>query len=95
MLRPMLRLERHQLGPRVYVLGRRIHEYQLGLAILLLLAVGALPDWVKPDDEWSFAAIAAAWLVAKDWRDAFPSQRDTAAWRLGFHRRPDADRRPR
>jgi hypothetical protein len=84
----MLRVERHELGPRVYLLRRRIHEYQLGLGILGLLGVGALPDWVKPDDEWSLVALAAVWLVAKDWRDLIPSQRDTAAWRLGFHRRP-------
>ena len=26
--------------------------------------------------------------MAKDWRDLVPSQRDTALWRVGLHRRP-------
>ena len=37
----MLRLERHPFGPRVYLLRRRIHEYHLGLAILVALAAGS------------------------------------------------------
>jgi len=32
-------LERHANGPRVHVLGRRIHEYQLGLGLLVVAAV--------------------------------------------------------
>ena len=32
-------------------------------------------------------AVLALWLVAKDWRDLVPRQRDTATWRLGLHRR--------
>jgi hypothetical protein len=28
------------------------------------------------------------WLVGKDWRDLFPSKRDTAAWGLLPHRVP-------
>ncbi len=84
----MLRLERHELGPRVYVLRRRIHEYHLGVAIFVLLGVGELTGWVRMDEGFVLAAAAAAWLIIKDWRDLFPSQRDTAAWRLGTHRRP-------
>src|SRR6266566_950717 len=83
----MLRLERHALGPRVYVLRRRIHEYHLGLAILLVLAVGAALDWLRYDLAAVLAAVAGVWLVAKDWRDLVPSQRDTASWRLGLHGR--------
>src|SRR5205814_354016 len=40
----MLRLERHPFGPRVYLLHRRIHEYHLGLAILVALAAGSFLD---------------------------------------------------
>jgi lysyl-tRNA synthetase class 2 len=84
----MLRLERHQLGPRVYVLRRRIHEYQLGVFIVALLCAGAALGRVHLDDESIVVGVAAAWLIAKDWRDLIPSKRDTAAWRLGLHRRP-------
>ena len=84
----MLRLERHELGPRVYVLRRRIHEYHLGLGILALLSLGAVLGAVTLDEGTVLAALAAAWLIVKDWRDLIPSQRDTAAWRLGRHRRP-------
>jgi lysyl-tRNA synthetase, class II len=84
----MLRLERHALGPRVYVLRRRIHEYHLGLAILALLGAGAALHWVRLDVATVLAAAAGVWLVAKDWRDLTPSQRDTTAWRVGLHRRP-------
>ncbi len=83
----MLRLERHPFGPRVYVLRRRIHEYHLGLAILAALAVGSLFDDVEFGLTTSLAALAGVWLVAKDWRDLTPSQRDTASWQVGLHRR--------
>jgi hypothetical protein len=32
-------------------------------------------------------ALVAAWMMAKDWPDFFPSRRDTYAWRVGVHRR--------
>src|SRR5436190_1681452 len=78
----MLRLERHRQGPRVYVLGRRVHEWQLGLAALAVAA---------PVGIWRAAAGAAcaafgSWLVVKDWRDIHPRKRDSSAWRLGIHR---------
>jgi lysyl-tRNA synthetase, class II len=81
----MVRLDRHPSGPRLYVLGRRIHEYHVGLALLL----AALAMAVLEDDQVALAlAATAAWLVAKDWRDLFPGLRDTACWRLGIHRVP-------
>ena len=40
----MLRLERHRLGPRVYVLGLRIHEVVLGFAVLGVPFTGALAE---------------------------------------------------
>ena len=84
----MLRVDRHRLGPRVYVLGRRVHEWQLGAAILLALAAAEVV-WRDYDSAAvALAALAGLWLVAKDWRDLFPSRRDTTAWRLGLHVRP-------
>lgn len=81
----MLRIDRHQLGPRVYVLGTRVHEWHLGAALLFALAAGALVDRV--DIGLISAAVAATgfWLVAKDWRDVTSARRDTAEWRLGLH----------
>src|SRR5438094_474789 len=83
---PVLRIQRHRLGPRVYVLGRRVHEWQLGLAV----GVGGLSGWGAGTLNGQAAAClvaAAAWLVIKDWRDVLPAQRDTTAWRIGVHKR--------
>jgi lysyl-tRNA synthetase class 2 len=85
----VLRIERHRLGPRVYVLGARIHEWHLGSALLLGLIGAALVHRVDRDGHVAAAALfGGAWLVAKDWRDLLPSKRDTAAWSLGLHARP-------
>ncbi|HEY6836758.1 MAG TPA: phosphatidylglycerol lysyltransferase domain-containing protein [Gaiellaceae bacterium] len=85
----MLRVERHRLGPRVYVLGARIHEWHLGSAVLLGVLAGALAHRVDRDGHVAAAALfGGVWLVAKDWRDLMPSRRDTAAWSLGLHVRP-------
>jgi lysyl-tRNA synthetase class 2 len=83
----VLRIDHHRLGPRVYVLGARVHEWHLGAGLLLLLAVGAGFDAVDPGLATGLAVAAGIWLVAKDWRDLVPSQRDTAHWRLGLHGR--------
>src|SRR5262245_30538935 len=89
----LLRVERHHLGPRVYVLGRRIHEYQLGL-VLIAAALAAI---LLGDRSTHSVLIAGSslWLFAKDWRDLFPATRDKAAWQLGLHRPPPALRRIR
>lgn len=79
----MIRIERHSLGPRVHVFGRRIHEYHVGLAILGMS--GGRP----------LAAAAGLWLVVKDWPDLFPATRDKARWRVGLHRLPSIDARAR
>jgi hypothetical protein len=82
----VLRVERHELGPRIYLLGLRIHEFALGFAILaVLLAFGGTDHWELTK---RFDAVGAfgAWLVIKDWRDLFPSKRNTAAWSLLPHR---------
>jgi hypothetical protein len=83
----VLRIDNHRLGPRVYVLGTRVHEWHLGAAVLLALAVGAAFDKVDPGLAPAVAVMLGLWLVAKDWRDLVPSQRDTASWRLGLHGR--------
>jgi lysyl-tRNA synthetase class 2 len=84
----VLRLQRHRLGPRVYLLGVRLHEWHLGISILLALAVGSLTGLVHLSFATFLAAVAGVWLVAKDWRDLVRRSRDTAAWQLGLHRRP-------
>ena len=70
----------------MYVLGRRVHEWQLGLAV----GVGGLSGWGAGALQGQVTACvvaAAAWLVIKDWRDVLPAQRDTTAWRIGVHKR--------
>ncbi len=85
---PFIRLENSDLGLRLYVLGRRIHEAHAGLAglVVALLAaaaeVGAVPV--------ALLAALSMWMVVKDWRDLHPATRDTASWRLGMHRRHGA-----
>src|SRR4051794_24703964 len=88
----LLRIERHALGPRLHVLGRRIHEWHGGAALL-----AATVAWINLADVpgRAVAALVAigVWLVAKDWRDlpgAGAHRRDTGAWRLGLHGPPDA-----
>ena len=82
----MLRVEKHELGPRVYVLGQRIHEFVLGFAVLGLLLTMALSDHWELTKRFDAATVFGAWLVVKDWRDLFPSKRNTAAWSLLPHR---------
>jgi lysyl-tRNA synthetase, class II len=93
--RSLVRVERHALGPRVYVAGRRVHEWHLGAGILAALVAAALAGALTGGVGWYFAATGGAWLVAKDWRDLTRSGRDTAAWRIGFHRRPTLVQPPR
>jgi lysyl-tRNA synthetase, class II len=84
--RGVLRMERHAFGPRVYVLGARVHEWHLGLALGAIDAVAVGAALVPPSTPALLVALIAAWLVLKDWRDLFPSHRDTATWQLGLHR---------
>jgi lysyl-tRNA synthetase, class II len=83
----MLRLERHRLGPRVYILGRRIHEWHLGIAVVALALAGAVSEAVRPGTA-VVATLLGVWLIVKDWPDLTRSGRDSAGWRLGIHRRP-------
>lgn len=84
----VVRVERHRLGPRIRVLGVRLHEWQLGLAVLVALAAGIAVGIVHDTFPAVLAAASGVWLLAKDWRDLVPRHRDTAAWRLGLHRPP-------
>jgi lysyl-tRNA synthetase class 2 len=84
----VLRIERHPLGPRVYLLGARIHEWHLGTALLLALAAAAALDRVELGAGTVLMLGLGVWLVAKDWRDLSPTNRDTASWRLGLHAAP-------
>jgi lysyl-tRNA synthetase, class II len=81
----VLRIDRHRLGPRVYLLGARVHEWHIGVGLLLGIAIGGLFDRVEDNVATGAAVLAGVWLVAKDWRDLFSAHRDTAAWRLGLH----------
>ncbi len=83
----MLRLERHPLGPRVYILGRRIHEWHLGIAVIAITLTGAVFGAVRPGTA-VVATLLGVWLIVKDWPDLTRSGRDSAGWRLGIHRRP-------
>ena len=82
----MLKLERHELGPRVYLLGQRIHEFALGFAILAVLFAFALTDHCELTRRVDAGLVFGSWLVVKDWRDLFPSKRNTASWSLLPHR---------
>ncbi len=90
MLRPSPRLidiRQHELGPRVYVGGLRVHECWAGLFTVGLVMVAELSDHVMFPRLAALACIVAIWMMAKDWPDFFPSRRDTYSWRLGLHRR--------
>lgn len=82
----MLRLERHEFGPRLYVFGVRVHEVALGLVVLVVLAVFGLTDHWELTKRFDAGIFTGSWLVIKDWRDLFPSKRNTASWSLLPHR---------
>lgn len=84
----MVRLERHRLGPRVYLCGLRIHEFALGFAVLAVLVVGGFTEFWELTRRTELTAVFGTWLVGKDWRDLFPSKRNTARWGLLPHRVP-------
>ena len=82
------RIEQHRLGPRVYFLGRRWHDWHLGVLLLAALAIGALAGLVHDSFPAALVVFIGLWLIAKDWRDLTSQRRDTAAWRLGLHQHP-------
>jgi hypothetical protein len=84
----IVRLERHRLGPRLYLLGRRAHEYQVGLATVAASLALTAPSLPHPSLGSVAMAVGGLWLVIKDWPDLFPATRDKASWSLGIHRLP-------
>lgn len=86
-------VQRHPLGPRIYLFGVRFHEWHLGVLILVALVVGALVGVVHDGFTSLLAVVASVWLIAKDWRDLTRRHRDTGAWRVGLHRPPAGLRR--
>ncbi len=83
----MIRLHRHRLGPRVYLLGQRVHEWHLGLGLVAGVLTGRVADAWRLSLLPVLALSLGIWLLVKDWQDLVPSRRDTAAWRVGLHRR--------
>jgi lysyl-tRNA synthetase class 2 len=92
---PIVRVERHLRGPRLFVAGLRIHEVTVGAAIASVLLLGYGVHALRLSAPLLLAATAAAWLVAKDWRDAVPALRDTGSWSIGIHRRFSSLRKTR
>jgi hypothetical protein len=82
----LIRIERHKLGPRVHLLGRRVHEYQFGFALLAASLVASVGTSGRISVSAAVAILAGVWLVVKDWPDLFRATRDQASWRLGVHR---------
>src|SRR5690349_187329 len=72
----LIRVEQHPLGPRVYILGQRVHEVALGIVMLVALGVGLGVDLLRPTLGVGAIAGVGAWLIAKDWRDLFPRWRN-------------------
>ncbi len=90
MLRPPHRLidiRHHQLGPRVFVGGVRVHECWAGLFTIALVSSAQASDHLPYPKLAAVAAGVATWMMIKDWPDFFPSRRDTYSWRVGVHRR--------
>jgi lysyl-tRNA synthetase class 2 len=81
----IVRIERHQLGPRLFVHRFRVHEWHAGAA---LIAAAAIVPAARLSPIGLLTALVGLWLVIKDWNDLFPSRRDTAAWRMAPHRPP-------
>lgn len=84
----MIRIERHPFGPRLFLAGLRIHEVGVGLLLLAVLAAGLAAEFWGVGGRTEAAGAVASWLVVKDWRDLFPSRRNTARWNLLLHRLP-------
>jgi lysyl-tRNA synthetase, class II len=86
-MRAIVDIERNPRGPRLFVLGRRVHECHVGLGLLVALLLGGLAGLWPFSDEEALVALVGAYMLVKDWRDLLPSLRDTGAWRIGVHGR--------
>src|SRR2546426_6338141 len=83
-----IRVERHQLGPRLFVFGKRLHECHAGAVLLAAGLASGLLDRSIPPHLPAVASLVGGWMLLKDWKDLFRARRDTSAWRPGIHRRP-------
>lgn len=86
----MIRIDRHEKGPRLYVAGRRLHECHAGivlLALAVLMRLIHLDGLRAPTGVVAGIAALGAWMTIKDARDFVPRWRDTASWSMGIHRR--------
>lgn len=81
-----VRVERHELGPRLYLAGIRVHEAVVGIALLAVALTLSVTHLGLPAHLTGAAWVAGTWMLAKDWRDLVPRWRNTAAWSLGLHR---------
>jgi lysyl-tRNA synthetase class 2 len=82
------RIERHRLGPRFFVLGKRVHECHAGAVLLAACLAAVLTDVPVPKPVLALMLVPATWMLVKDWQDFIPSRRDTLAWSASMHRRP-------
>src|SRR2546421_11132463 len=87
-----LRIELHELGPRAWLLGRRLHEWEVGAALVAaILAAWTLDIWDRTPAGELVAALGL-WMLIKDWRGGFPPTRATPGGRARRH--PPGARRP-
>jgi len=84
----VLRVERHDLGPRLYVLGLRVHECHAGIVLAGAAMLALFAEWPLPRLPMLGLLLTGLWMLWKDWRDLFPRLRDSAAWSAAMHRRP-------
>ena len=82
----LARVERHDKGPRLFLLGRRVHECHAGAALLAAVLLAYAAGLTLPEHALGLVAAVGAWLTIKDFRDFFPSKRDSATWRMSLHR---------
>jgi lysyl-tRNA synthetase, class II len=80
----MLRFERHSFGPRVFILGRRIHEWHLGLLVIPGAVTAALVGQIRPGTAL-VTSILGAWLVVKDRPSGLSFPRRPPPLRPGRH----------
>ena len=91
LLRRLVDIRRHPLGPRVYLAGQRIHECMAGVVAVAVLGLLVLTHHAHHRRLEGAVGVVAVWMIAKDWPDFFPSRRDTYGWRFGLHRRGEAE----
>src|SRR5207302_9573170 len=62
--RRLVRVERHPLGPRVFLCGVRWHDWHLGLFVLCGLGIGFVAGVVHDTLPSGLAVLAGVWLIA-------------------------------